>query len=358
MLNQSLIEYRFFPIQLLADKGNFQGGANLTKDKEVCSVVIPVFDEEENIEVLHRRLSKVLGNLCEEYEIIFVDDGSTDDSLKIMRKLRETDPGVKIISFSRNFGHQIAITAGTDYASGSAVIVMDADLQDPPEVIPKLVEKWKEGYDTVYAIRESRKDPILKRTIAFVFYRLFKRMSDVDIPVDAGDFRLMSRRVVDILKTMPERNRYLRGLASWVGFNQAKVMYARDERHRGERKYTLWQSTKLAFDGITSFSRFPLELATQLGLVVSLVGFLYTAIIIILALVFGRVVPGWTTLMAAVLFLGGVQLIVVGIIAEYIGRIYVEVQQRPLYLIKEKIGFSKKVQEPDKSGRREAWKKN
>ena len=330
----------------------------MTKDKETCSVVIPVFNEKENLELLYRRLSKVLENLCDDYEIVFVDDGSTDNSLEMIRKFRETNERVKIISFSRNFGHQTAITAGTDYASGSAVIVMDADLQDPPEVIPKLVEKWREGYDTVYAIRESRKDPILKRAIAFVFYRLFKRISEVDVPADAGDFRLMSRRVVDILKTMPERNRYLRGLASWVGFDQARVRYARDERYAGERKYTLWQSTRLAFDGITSFSQFPLRLAIQLGLVVSIVGFLYTATIIILALVFGRVVPGWTTLMAAVLFLGGVQLIVVGVIGEYIGRIYVEVQQRPLYLIKEKIGFSKKVQEPDKSGRREPWKKN
>jgi len=313
----------------------------LTKDKEVCSVVVPVFNEEENLELLYHRLSKVLENLCQGYEIIFVDDGSTDDSLDIMRKLRKINERVKVISFSRNFGHQIAITAGIDYASGSAVIVMDADLQDPPEDIPQLVEKWREGYDTVYAIRESRKDPILKRAITFVFYRLFQRMSDVDIPVDAGDFRLMSRRVVDVLKTMPERNRYLRGLASWVGFRQARIRYARDRRYTGKSKYTLWKLAKLAFDGITSFSHFPLRLVVHLGLVVSLVGFLYGAIIIILGLVFGRVVPGWTTLMAAVIFLGGIQLVVVGIIGEYIGRIYVEVQQRPLYLIKQKIGFSK-----------------
>ena len=313
----------------------------MTKDKEVCSVVIPVFNEEENLELLHHRLFKVLKNLCQNYEIIFVDDGSEDNSLKIMRKIGKTNERVRIISFSRNFGHQIAITAGIDYASGSAVIVMDADLQDPPEVIPRLVEKWREGCDTVYAIRESRKDPLLKRAIAFVFYRLFQRMSDVDIPVDAGDFRLMSRRVVDILKSMPERNRYLRGLASWVGFNQARVRYARDERYAGQRKYTLWKSASLSLDGITSFSHLPLRLAIHLGLVVSLVGFLYGAIIIILALVFSRVVPGWATLMAAVIFLGGVQLVVVGIIGEYIGRIYVEVQQRPLYLIKQKIGFSK-----------------
>ncbi len=324
----------------------------MIKEEEVCSVVIPVFNEEDNLELLHRRLSKVLENLCQQYEIIFVDDGSRDNSVEIMRRLREANPRVKIISFSRNFGHQIAITAGIDYTSGSAVIVMDADLQDPPEVIPQLVEKWKEGYDTVYAIRESRRDPLLKRAIAFVFYRLFRRMSDVDIPVDAGDFRLMSRRVVDILKAMPERNRYLRGLASWVGFNQATVRYARDERYRGERKYTLWQSARLAVDGITSFSHFPLRLVTHLGLIVSLVGFIYTAKIIIDTLLFGRVVPGWTTLMAAVIFLGGVQLIVVGVIGGYIGRIYVEAQQRPLYLIKQKIGFSKKAEERDKSERR------
>ncbi len=314
----------------------------MSRDREVCSVVIPVFNEEENLELLHRRLSKVLQHSCQDYEIILVDDGSRDKSLEIMSGLRGTDPRVKIISFSRNFGHQMAITAGIDYSSGDAVIVMDADLQDPPEVIPQLIEKWREGYDTVYAIRESRKDPILKRAIAFAFYRLFKRMSEVDVPVDAGDFRLMSRRVVDILRNMPERNRYLRGLASWVGFSQASISYARDERYRGGRKYTFWQSARLAVDGITSFSHFPLRLVTNLGLVVSLSGFLYGAIIIILGLFFGKVVPGWTTLMAAVIFLGGIQLIVVGVVGEYIGRIYVEVQQRPLYLIKQKIGFSEK----------------
>lgn len=324
----------------------------MTKDREVCSVVIPVFNEEENLELLHRRLSKVLQHLCEDYEIILVDDGSRDNSLQVMMRLRESNPRIKVIGFSRNFGHQMAITAGIDYASGDAVIIMDADLQDPPEVIPQLIEKWREGYDTVYAIRESRKDPILKRAIAFVFYRLFKRMSEVDVPVDAGDFRLMSRRVVDILRTMPERNRYLRGLASWVGFSQASISYARDERYRGKRKYTLWQSARLAFDGITSFSHFPLRLVTNLGLVVSLAGFLYGAIIIILGLFFDRVVPGWTTLMAAVIFLGGVQLIVVGVVGEYIGRIYVEVQQRPLYLIKQKIGFSEEGEIRDKPERR------
>ncbi len=324
----------------------------MSRDKEVCSVVIPVFNEEGNLELLHHRLSKVLQHSCEDYEIILVDDGSRDKSLEIMSGLRGTDPRVKIISFSRNFGHQMAITAGIDYTSGDAVIVMDADLQDPPEVIPQLIEKWREGCDTVYAIRESRKDPILKRFIAFAFYRLFKRMSEVDVPVDAGDFRLMSRRVVDILRNMPERNRYLRGLASWVGFSQASISYARDERHRGERKYTLWRSARLAVDGITSFSHFPLRLVTNLGLVVSLAGFLYGAIIIILGLFFDRVVPGWTTLMAAVIFLGGIQLIVVGVVGEYIGRIYVEVQQRPLYLIKQKTGFLEEGEIRDKPERR------
>lgn len=324
----------------------------MSRDREVCSVVIPVFNEEENLELLHRRLSKVLQHSCEDYEIILVDDGSRDNSLQVMRRLRESNPRVKVISFSRNFGHQMAITAGIDYASGSAVIVMDADLQDPPEVVPQLIEKWREGHDTVYAIRKSRKDPILKRTIAFVFYRLFKRMSEIDIPVDAGDFRLMSRRVVDILRTMPERNRYLRGLASWVGFSQASISYARDERYKGERKYTLWQSARLAFDGITAFSHFPLRLVVHLGIVVSLAGFLYIAITIILALVYGRVVPGWTTLMAAVIFLGGIQLMVVGVVGAYIGRIYIEVQQRPLYLIKQKIGFSEKGERRDEPERR------
>lgn len=312
----------------------------MIKDRQVCSVVIPVFNEEESLESLYHRLSRVLKTLFEDYEIIFVDDGSTDNSLRLIKEFRKTDERIRIIIFSRNFGHQIAITAGIDYTSGGVVIVMDADLQDPPEVIPQLVEKWKEGYDTVYAIRESRKDPILKRAIAFVFYRLLQRMSDIDIPVDAGDFRLMNREVVDILKAMPERNRFVRGLASWVGFRQSSIRYARDRRHTGKSKYTLWKLAKLAFDGVTSFSRFPLRLATYLGLVVSLVSFVYTAKIIIDTLLFGRIVPGWTSLMAAVLFLGGVQLVVIGIVGGYIGRMYVEVQQRPLYLLKEKIGFA------------------
>ena len=324
----------------------------MSREGEVCSVVIPVFNEEENLELLHHRLSKVLQHSCEDYEIILVDDSSSDNSLQVMMRLRKSNSRVKVISFSRNFGHQMAITAGIDYSSGDAVIVMDADLQDPPEVVPQLIEKWREGYDTVYAIRESRKDPLLKRAIAFVFYRLFKRMSEVDMPVDAGDFRLMSRRVVDILRSMPERNRYLRGLASWVGFNRASISFARDERHRGEKKYTFWKSARLAIDGITSFSHFPLRLVTNLGLVVSLAGFLYGAIIIILGLFFGRVVPGWTTLMAAVIFLGGIQLIVVGVVGEYIGRIYIEVQRRPLYLIKQKIGFSEEGEIRDKPERR------
>ncbi len=324
----------------------------MSRKGEVCSVVIPVFNEEDNLEFLHSRLSKVLHDSCQDYEIILVDDCSKDDSLQVMMRLRKKDQRVKVISFSRNFGHQMAITAGIDYSSGDAVIVMDADLQDPPEVISQLVAKWREGYDTVYAIRESRKDSILKKAIAFVFYRLFRKMSEVDIPVDAGDFRLMSRRVVDVLRNMPERNRYLRGLASWVGFDRASISYARDERYSGERKYTFWKSVRLGIDGITSFSSFPLRLVTNLGLLVSLSGFLYGAIIIILGLFFGRVVPGWTTLMAAVIFLGGIQLIMVGVVGEYIGRIYVEVQRRPLYLIKERIGFSEEGRTRDKPERR------
>ncbi len=312
----------------------------MPKESELCSAVIPVFDEEENLQSLYQRLSKVLKALFENYEIIFVDDGSSDNSLKVIKKLREADGRIKVISFSRNFGHQIAITAGIDYTSGGVVLVMDADLQDSPEVIPQLVQKWKEGYDTVYAIRESRKDSVFKKAIAFVFYRLLQRMSDIDIPVDAGDFRLMSRRVVDILKAMRERNRFVRGLVRWAGFRQSSIRYARDRRYTGKSKYTLWKLAKLAFDGVTSFSRFPLRVATYLGLLVSLVSFLYTAKIIIDTFLFGRTVPGWTSLMAAILFLGGIQLVVVGIVGGYIGRVYVEVQQRPLYLIKEEIGFA------------------
>ncbi|MGH8071194.1 MAG: glycosyltransferase family 2 protein [Candidatus Entotheonellia bacterium] len=304
------------------------------------SVIIPVYNEAEVVPTLYWRLTRVMEGLGEPYEIIFVDDGSRDDSPALLRELWERDKRVRFLSLSRNFGHQIAITAGLDHSSGQAVIVMDADLQDPPEVIPQLIEQWRKGYDIVFAVREQRRgDGLFKRATAALFYRLFRHLSATDIPIDAGDFRLMSRRAVEALKGIRERNRFIRGLAGWIGFPQTSVPFVRDVRHAGETKYPLKKMVRFAFNGIISFSLAPLQLAGYLGFVVSATSFVYMAYAVWLKLFTDRVVLGWTSVMVAVLFLGGVQLISLGIIGEYLGRIYEEVKQRPLYIIGEAKGF-------------------
>jgi glycosyltransferase involved in cell wall biosynthesis len=250
---------------------------------------------------------------------------------------------VKLVSFSRNFGHQIAITAGLDYSSGQAVIVMDADLQDPPEVIPQLIAQWRVGYDVVFAVRESRKgESLFKRSTAVLFYRLLRHLSVTDIPMHAGDFRLMSRRAVEALKPIRERNRFVRGLVGWIGFRHTSIRFVRDVRHAGETKYHLTKMARFALNGIISFSFAPLQLATYLGFAVSLVSFVYMVYALGLKLLTDRVVQGWASVIVAVLFIGGVQLISLGIIGEYIGRIYEEVKQRPLYLIDKLAGFENK----------------
>lgn len=306
------------------------------------SVVIPVYNEAEVLPTLYRRLTQVMEGLGEPYEIIFVNDGSIDASPKLLKELRTQDPRVKVVSLSRNFGHQIAITAGLDYSSGEAVVVMDADLQDPPEVIPRLVAQWRAGHDIVFAVRENRRrEGVLKRSTAALFYRLLRHLSATEITLDAGDFRLMSRRAVEALKPIRERNRFVRGLVGWIGFRHTSVTFVRDVRHAGETKYPLRKMVRFALNGIISFSFVPLQLATYLGFVVSLISFIYIMYAVGLKLFTDRAVLGWASVIVAVLFIGGVQLISLGVIGEYIGRIYEEVKQRPLYLIDELAGFEK-----------------
>jgi polyisoprenyl-phosphate glycosyltransferase len=304
------------------------------------TIVIPVYNEAEVLPTLYDRLTRVLEGLVESYEIIFVNDGSQDDSALFLRDFQARDARVKFLNFSRNFGHQIAITAGLDYSSGQAVVVMDADLQDPPEVIPQLIEQWRKGYDIVFAVRAKRQgEGFFKRATAAIFYRLFRCMTATEIPLDAGDFRLMSQRAVEALQSIRERNRFIRGLAGWIGFRQTSVTYVRDVRQAGETKYPLKKMLRFALNGLMSFSLVPLQLASYLGFLISSIGFFYIVYAIGLKLFTDQVVLGWTSVMVAVLFLGGVQLVSLGIIGEYIGRIYEEVKQRPLYVVDEAKGF-------------------
>ena len=304
------------------------------------SVVIPIYNEAEVLPTLHRRLTDVLEDLGHSYEIIFVNDGSTDASPKALFDLRAQDTRVKVISLSRNFGHQVAITAGLDYSTGDAVIVMDGDLQDPPEVIPRLVEQWQAGYEIVFAIRASRRgESLFKRITAAAFYRILRRLTTTQIPLDAGDFRLMSRLAVDALRPIRERNRFVRGLVGWIGYRYTSISYVRDSRYAGATKYPLSKMIRFGLNGIFSFSFLPLQAATYLGFGVSLMSFIYLAYAVWLKLFTTRVVQGWASVIVAVLFVGGVQLLSLGIMGEYIGRIYEEVKQRPLYLVDAIAGF-------------------
>ncbi|AEF18239.1 glycosyl transferase family 2 [Thermoanaerobacterium xylanolyticum LX-11] len=306
------------------------------------SVVIPVYNEELLIEESYRRLKKVMDSTDETYELIFVDDGSHDKSAEILSGISMNDRNVKLISFSRNFGHQTAITAGMDNAKGDAVVVIDADLQDPPEVILKMIEKWKEGYDVVYGKRAERKgESFFKLFTARVFYRLLKSLTNVDIPVDTGDFRLIDRKVCDVMNSMTsikEKNRYIRGLVSWVGFKQTGVEYVRDPRLAGETKYTLKKMLKLAMDGITSFSYAPLKLPLNLGVFLLVTGFAYLIVELVLRIA-GVDVSIENTVIAINMILFGLNFSVLGAFGEYIGRIYDEVRDRPLYIIARKVGF-------------------
>lgn len=303
------------------------------------SIVVPLYNEEDNVALLVERIVTIVRTLdgAPSYEIVLVNDGSTDRTLARIRDELARREQLVLVNLSRNFGHQVAASAGIDIAQGDAVVLMDGDLQDPPELISTFVAKWREGYDVVYAVRRTRKgESKFKLFTAQIFYRIIKRLTKVSIPVDTGDFRLMSRRVVDALKRSPERHRFLRGMVSWVGYNQTGVPYDRDERHSGSTKYPLPKMLRFAIDGITSFSDVPLRFASYLGFISSAVAFVYAIIVIgfkVFSLHPPGYTPGWASTIVAILFLGGVQLISLGILGEYIGRIYDEVKGRPLYLI-------------------------
>jgi dolichol-phosphate mannosyltransferase len=322
----------------------------------LLSVVIPCYNEEAVIVETHRRLTHTLGTLSlDEFELLYVDDGSRDGTPMILRGLQAADPRVRVLRFSRNFGHQTAVSAGLEHARGDAVVLIDADLQDPPEVIGEMLERWREGYDVAYGRRLERAgETAFKRGTAKAFYRLLNRLSDTEIPLDVGDFRLMDRKVVDALVAMPERARFIRGMVSWVGFRQVAVPYGRAERVAGETKYPLFKMLRLAVDGVTSFSTAPLRLASYVGVassVVALVGIVYA---LATRLLTDRWVPGWAALFVAVLFVGGVQLLGLGIIGEYVGRVYDEAKGRPLYLLSERLGFQQAPRAHDEGERRPA----
>jgi glycosyltransferase involved in cell wall biosynthesis len=310
----------------------------------VLSMVVPVYNEAANLEAFFARLIPVLERLGVLYEVVAVNDGSSDDSLGRLLKIREQLPVLKIVNLSRNFGKDIALSAGIDHASGDAVIPIDADLQDPPELIGEMVAKWHEGFDVVYGQRISREsDTFGKQITARMFYRTMERMTDVAIPRDAGDFRLLDRRVVEVLKRLPERSRFMKGLFAWVGFRQAALPYDRQTRHAGATNWSYWRLWNFAIDGVTSFSSSPLKVWSYVGLGISALSFLYAIFLATLVLIHGIDVPGYASLMVVVLFLGGIQLITLGIIGEYIGRIYNEVKGRPLYLVSELYGFEEKA---------------
>ena len=312
----------------------------MTTDHPTLSVVAPCFNEEGVLHELYRRISQVLDGSGETWELVLVNDGSRDRTPEIMRELHAQDERVKVVDFARNFGHQIAVTAGMDYARGDAVVLIDADLQDPPELILEMLAKWREGYEVVYAIRAERKgETWFKEFTAKMFYRIIYKITDIDIPMDTGDFRLMDRKVVNALKTMHEKHRFMRGMSVWVGFRQTGVKYVRAERYAGETKYPLKKMLKFAMDGITSFSYFPLQLATYIGFVAALLAVLGIVVTIILRLSGSHAFFGQATTLVSVLFLGGVQLICLGILGEYLGRIYDEVKGRPLYIVREALGF-------------------
>lgn len=304
------------------------------------SVVVPLYNEELNIDYLFERLRSVLSHLNMTYEIVCINDGSRDNTLDCLIEYHHQDPRIKVINLSRNYGKEIALSAGLDYALGEAVVPIDADLQDPPELIEELVAKWREGYDVVYATRRTRQgESWLKRFTANAFYRVIDSISRVPIPRDTGDFRLLDRRVVDALKKMPERNRFMKGLFAWVGFKQTSVMFDRPSRHQGETTWNYWRLWNFALDGITSFSFLPLKIWSYIGLLVAIPSFFYASFLVLRTIIFGTQVAGYASIMVAVLFLGGVQLVSLGVIGEYLGRIYDEVKGRPLYLVRETYGF-------------------
>lgn len=308
----------------------------------IISIVIPVYYEEEVVRACYDALLEVIKKNAWQYELIFVNDGSKDRTLTLLKEIASQDEQVKIIDFSRNFGHQIAITAGIFHSQGDATVIIDADLQDPPCVIEELVGKWQEGYDVVYAKRRKRKgEKVFKLVTAKCFYRFLHFMSDVEIPMDTGDFRLMDRKVVEAFKKMPERNRFVRGMVSWIGFDQTFIEYDREERLAGKTKYPLKKMLHFASDGIISFSTKPLKIVRSLGGLTILIAIILLIYSLVSKYILNSAITGWTSLMVAITFFSGVQLFSIGLLGEYIGRIYDESKGRPLYFINEKINFEK-----------------
>ncbi len=319
-------------------------------DRPELSVVVPAYNEEANIRAMAERLAAAVAPVVDGLELVFVDDGSRDATWQVIVELAAADPRVRGIRFARNFGHQAAVTAGVDAARGRAVVIIDADLQDPPEVIPEMVERWREGYEVVYGQRTQRDgETAFKRATASGFYRLLQRITNVDIPVDTGDFRLMGERAVAAFRALPERNRFIRGLVSWLGFPQTAVRYHRHARAAGETKYPLRKMVRFALDGITSFSFLPLRLATVSGFAVSLLAFVYIVVVLILKVI-GISWSGYTSLMASILFLGGVQLVMIGMLGEYLARVFDEVKRRPLYLVGDSTDGTVPVTPPRREG--------
>ena len=310
----------------------------IMKTTPVYSVVIPAYNEQEVIVETYNRITKVMSDMGEAYELVFVNDGSKDKTAEIIAGFCKDDLCVRLINFTRNFGHMPAISAGMEHARGQAIFVIDADLQDPPEIFPEMAAKWKEGYHVVYGKRIKRKgESAFKRLSAMLFYRLLRKMTSVDLPSDTGEFRLIDRKVCDAVNKLPEKNRYIRGLVSWVGFKQVPVEYVREERFAGSTKYPLRKMIAFAFDAITSFSYKPLKLATTLGFIISLLSFVYILFAIYQALFTDWTVAGWASTIAAILFTQGIVLMLLGLMGEYIGRIYNELQNRPIYIVQEII---------------------
>ncbi|WP_314590273.1 glycosyltransferase family 2 protein [Paenibacillus terrigena] len=311
----------------------------------MLSLVVPMYNEEENIDYFYSKITNVMKEYKYNYEVICINDGSKDKTLLKLINLAEQDSRIKIVDLSRNFGKEVAMTAGLRSSNGDAVIPIDADLQDPPELIPILIEKWQEGYDVVYATRQKREgETLIKKTTAHLFYRFIKKITKIDIPEDTGDFRLMSRQVVDALNQLPEHHRFMKGLFSWVGFKQTSIYYQREPRFAGKTSFNYWKLWNFAIEGITSFSFVPLQIAMYLGFIISSLSLIYAGYLVVETLIAGNSVPGYPSIMVAVLFFGGVQLITLGIIGEYIGRIYNETKRRPLYIVREAINFNSETE--------------
>lgn len=303
------------------------------------SIVIPIYNEEQTIAELHRRLTTVLDGCGATAEVVLVEDGSGDNSFEVLRQIHRTDPRFKVLRLSRNFGHQVAIAAGIDYARGDAIVVMDGDLQDPPELLPQMIAKWKDGYQVVYTVKRSRKENLLKRIAFRLFYRLMHVFSSISIPMEAGNFSLLDRQVVDVLRKMPERNRYIGGMRAWAGFRQTGIEFDRDARFAGKPQMTFRRLINLALDGLFSFSNAPLRLAVYVGMIVAGISFLGAAYVIYEKLFTDKAILGWASTIVSITFIGGIILLTLGVIGEYISRIYDEVKQRPLYVIRDKIGL-------------------